>query len=131
MAGNAYEWTADAWTRDYGRHAERNPRHTNPRENQRTIRGGSWRSGEFEIGVGVRERAPRDIPVDRVQDGESIGGDEVSFRCAATLSQVDIDAVEEEVEAPPEADAPDVEVEDVDENVDEEPEELDPTFPEP
>ena len=128
MAGNAYEWTADAWTRDYGRHAERNPRHTNPRENQRTIRGGSWRSGEFEIGVGVRERAPRDIPVDRVRDGESIGGDEVSFRCAATLSQVDLDAVEEEVEAPPEADAPDVEVE---EDVEEEPQELDPSFPEP
>lgn len=115
MAGNAYEWTADAWTRDYGRHSERNPRHTNPREDQRAIRGGSWRSGEFEIGVGVRERAPRDIPVERVQNETAIGGDEISFRCAATLSQIDIEefegAEEEEVEAPPEADAPDVEPE--------------------
>ncbi|MES3630497.1 MAG: SUMF1/EgtB/PvdO family nonheme iron enzyme [Longimonas sp.] len=124
MAGNAYEWTADAWTRDYGRHAERNPRHTNPREDQRAIRGGSWRSGEFEIGVGVRERAPRDIPLERVRDETSIGGDEISFRCAATLSQIDIDAFEEEeVEAPPEADAPDV-------GTDEE-NDIDLEFPEP
>jgi len=115
MAGNAYEWTADAWTRDYGRHSERNPRYTNPREDQRAIRGGSWRSGEFEIGVGVRERAPRDIPAERVRDETAIGGDEISFRCAATLSQIDIEefeGAEEEVEAPPEANAPDVESED-------------------
>ena len=128
MAGNAYEWTADAWTRDYGRHAERNPRHTNPREDQRAIRGGSWRSGEFEIGVGVRERAPRDMPTERVRDELAIGGDEVSFRCAATLSQIDIEEFEdqeEEVEAPPEAGAPDVEPEEGAE------EDLDLEFPDP
>lgn len=129
MAGNTYEWTDDAWTRDYGRHAERNPHHTNPREDQRTIRGGSWRSGEFEIGVGVRERAPRDIPVERVRDQTSIGGDEISFRCAATLSQIDIEDLEgqqeEDVESPPEADAPDVEPEE------EEGEDPDLEFPEP
>lgn len=60
MAGNAAEWVSDSYSPTYQRLKRSRgrlitPTYDNREEPRRVIRGGSWSSPEFYIGVGVRE----------------------------------------------------------------------------
>ncbi|MEM8556436.1 MAG: SUMF1/EgtB/PvdO family nonheme iron enzyme [Bacteroidota bacterium] len=55
MSGNIAEWTLDAYNPSYSALADFNPRWTDDSESSRMVRGGSWASDAFYIGVGVRE----------------------------------------------------------------------------
>ena len=58
VAGNAAEWVQDAYAASYGALSNFNPMHNDPGEPRRIVRGGSWASDEFYIGVGVRDAQP-------------------------------------------------------------------------
>jgi formylglycine-generating enzyme required for sulfatase activity len=54
MLGNVWEWTADTYSASaYARHSRDNPLHRDAGV-RRVIRGGSWRTGEFETRCGAR-----------------------------------------------------------------------------
>lgn len=60
FAGNVAEWCEDAYFPSYkvlkqGFNQLITPSYTNPEENRKIVRGGSWASNEFFIGVGVRD----------------------------------------------------------------------------
>ncbi len=84
MAGNAAEWVEDAYSPTYD-HYESGQSDPAPfqddSEQDRIIRGGSWASNSFDIGVGVRNAQDKDR-----------GNQEVGFRCAASITQVEGDA---------------------------------------
>ncbi|MFO8231495.1 MAG: SUMF1/EgtB/PvdO family nonheme iron enzyme [Longimonas sp.] len=83
IAGNAAEWIEDSYSSTYD-HYEQGDSDPAPfideSEDERIIRGGSWRSNSFDIGVGVRDSHPQDQ-----------GSQEIGFRCAADVTQVDGD----------------------------------------
>jgi len=83
VAGNAAEWVEDAYTPSYD-HYESGQSDPAPfideSENERVVRGGSWRSNSFDIGVGVRDSRDKDR-----------GSQEIGFRCAANVTQVEGD----------------------------------------
>lgn len=58
VAGNVAEWVQDAYAASYGALSNFNPMHNDPGEPRRIVRGGSWASDEFYIGVGVRDAQP-------------------------------------------------------------------------
>lgn len=60
MSGNVAEWTMDAYTPTFGALSDFNPLYRDSTEVRRTIRGGSWASSAFYLGVGVRDALPRD-----------------------------------------------------------------------
>jgi formylglycine-generating enzyme required for sulfatase activity len=78
MAGNAAEWVADAYTPSYAALSNFNPRHEDAAEPRRVVRGGSWASEEFYIGVGVRD-------VQKADEATIYTG----FRCAYDLAPED------------------------------------------
>lgn len=60
LAGNAAEWCEDSYFPSYkvlkqGFNQLITPSYTNAEENRKIVRGGSWASNEFFIGVGVRD----------------------------------------------------------------------------
>ena len=55
LAGNAAEWTYDAFSPSYSALSDFNPRYENAEEPLHVVRGGSWASDDFYIGVGVRD----------------------------------------------------------------------------
>mgnify|MGYP006421619319 CR=1 FL=1 len=78
MAGNAAEWVQDAYKPTYSDLSGLDPMYSDPEEDDRVVRGGSWDSGELEIGVGYRDRQSKDQPSPRI-----------GFRCAADVSQIE------------------------------------------
>jgi formylglycine-generating enzyme required for sulfatase activity len=96
VAGNVAEWVRDAYAPDYSIYGTRTDsrRGRGPREpiwdpvyedsttTRRVVRGGSWASTAFEIGVGVRDAQAKNDASFRI-----------GFRCAA-----DVQAIEAETE---------------------------------
>ena len=78
MAGNVAEWVRDAYTPTYSELSGLDPMYSNQDEERHVVRGGSWSSGELEIGVGFRDFQPADDPSPRI-----------GFRCAADVSQIE------------------------------------------
>jgi formylglycine-generating enzyme required for sulfatase activity len=78
MAGNVAEWVQDAYTNSYSSLPKLNPVYRDSTEDRRVVRGGSWASNQFYIGVGVRKARSADE-----------GSSRVGFRCAADVSQVE------------------------------------------
>ena len=78
MAGNVAEWVQDAYTNSYSSLPKLNPVYRDSTENRRVVRGGSWASNQFYIGVGVRKAQPMDE-----------GSPRIGFRCAADVSQIE------------------------------------------
>lgn len=80
VAGNVAEWVEDAYTPSYSALSGLDPIYTDSEENRRVVRGGSWSSNAFQIGVGVRGVQPMN------QASARIG-----FRCAADISSIEGD----------------------------------------
>lgn len=55
ISGNAAEWTADAYSPNFLQLADFNPVVKSDEPTDRVVRGGSWRSDAFFIGLGVRD----------------------------------------------------------------------------
>ena len=81
VAGNVAEWVRDAYTPSYSALSGLDPVYTDPEENRRVVRGGSWASNAFQIGVGVRGVQPKDEASARI-----------GFRCAADISSIEGEA---------------------------------------
>ncbi|NNE35649.1 MAG: SUMF1/EgtB/PvdO family nonheme iron enzyme [Rhodothermales bacterium] len=60
MSGNVAEWVEDAYSPTYSVLSDFNPIHEDEAEVMRVVRGGSWASDAFYIGVGVRDAQPKD-----------------------------------------------------------------------
>jgi formylglycine-generating enzyme required for sulfatase activity len=80
VAGNVAEWVKDAYTPSYSALSGLDPVYEDPEENRRVVRGGSWSSNAFQIGVGVRGVQPKDEASARI-----------GFRCAADISTIEGD----------------------------------------
>lgn len=78
VAGNVAEWVEDAYTPSYSALSGLNPVYRDPDENRHVVRGGSWSSNAFQIGVGARGFQPKDEPSARI-----------GFRCAADISSIE------------------------------------------
>lgn len=78
MVGNVAEWTRDAYTPSYEDISDFNPYYQNEEEKRRVVRGGSWASTAYFIGVGVRSTQPR--------EEASIN---IGFRCVREVSSGD------------------------------------------
>ena len=60
MSGNVAEWVQDSYAASYGVLSNFNTMHADPGEPRRIVRGGSWASDDFYIGIGVRDAQPAD-----------------------------------------------------------------------
>ncbi len=60
MSGNVAEWVEDAFSPTYSVLSDFNPVHEDEAEAMRVVRGGSWASDAFYIGVGVRDAQPKE-----------------------------------------------------------------------
>lgn len=78
VAGNVAEWVEDAYTPSYSALSGLDPVYTDPEEDRRVVRGGSWASNAFQIGVGVRNFQQKDEASSRI-----------GFRCAADISSIE------------------------------------------
>jgi len=76
ISGNVAEWNQDMFHPSYTTLADFNPVHLDPNETRRVVRGGSWASDAFYIGVGVRDAQPAD------EASPYIG-----FRCVMDVTQ--------------------------------------------
>jgi len=81
VAGNVAEWVRDAYTPSYTALSGLDPVYTDSEEDRRVVRGGSWASNAFQIGVGVRGVQPKDEASARI-----------GFRCAADVSSIEGEA---------------------------------------
>jgi len=80
MAGNAAEWTLDAYTPSYSQLSSLNPAHRDSSEQRHVVRGGSYASRSFNIGVGKRS-----------YQNQTEASTQTGFRCAADVSQIESD----------------------------------------
>ena len=71
MSGNVAEWVADTWHPTYSALSEFNPLYVDESVSEAVVRGGSWESDEFYIGIGVRDA--------QIKQEASVF---VGFRCA-------------------------------------------------
>lgn len=78
VSGNVAEWVEDAYTPTYSQLSGLDPVNRDPEEDRRVVRGGSWSSSAFEIGVGVRDYQHKDE-----------GSARIGFRCAADISDIE------------------------------------------
>lgn len=78
VAGNVAEWVQDAYTPSYSPLSGLDPVYKDPDEDRRVVRGGSWSSTAFRIGVGIRDYQPKDEASPRI-----------GFRCAADVSSIE------------------------------------------
>lgn len=60
MSGNVAEWVRDKYHPSYSELSDFNPIYQDPEEDRYVVRGGSWASNAFYIGVGVRDSQPGD-----------------------------------------------------------------------
>lgn len=77
VSGNVAEWVQDAYSPTYSVLADFNPVYADPNEDRHVIRGGSWASDAFYIGVGVRDAQPK-----------SAASPYIGFRCAQDISDL-------------------------------------------
>jgi formylglycine-generating enzyme required for sulfatase activity len=77
VSGNVAEWVQDNFHPTYSTLSDINPLHTAPNEPQHVIRGGSWGSDAFYIGLGVRD----------AQSGDE-ASPYVGFRCVQDVSDL-------------------------------------------
>jgi formylglycine-generating enzyme required for sulfatase activity len=80
MTGNVAEWVRDAYTPSYDDIADFNPFHQDEEQPQRIVRGGSWTSSAFYIGVAARDTQHRSQP-----------SATVGFRCVREVSVLEQD----------------------------------------
>ena len=80
VAGNAGEWTLDAYTPSYSQLSSLNPAYRDSSEQRHVVRGGSYASSSFNIGVGKRSYQNKDE-----------ASTQIGFRCAADVSQIEAD----------------------------------------
>ena len=80
VAGNAAEWTLDAYAPSYSQLSALNPAHRDSSEQRHVVRGGSYASRSFNIGVGKRS----------YQD-KGAASTQTGFRCAADVGQIEAD----------------------------------------
>lgn len=85
VAGNVAEWVEDAYAPSYSAISGLDPVYKDSEETRRVIRGGSWASNAFQIGVGVRDYQERDRPSARI-----------GFRCAADISSIEGERADQE-----------------------------------
>ena len=78
VAGNVAEWVQDAYTPSYSALSGLDPVYKDPEEKRHVVRGGSWASNAFQIGVGVRNYQAKDKASARI-----------GFRCAADISSIE------------------------------------------
>ncbi len=78
ISGNVAEWTQDAYVPSYSELSDFNPISELPEEERRVVRGGSWASDAFYIGVGVRDMQAKDS-----------ASPYVGFRCAMDLTSAE------------------------------------------
>jgi len=78
VSGNVAEWVEDAYTPSYSPLSGLDPVYKDPEEDRRVVRGGSWQSNAFQIGVGVRNYQPK-----------GKGSARIGFRCAADVSSIE------------------------------------------
>ena len=78
VAGNVAEWVEDAYTPSYSPLSGLDPVYEDPDEDRRVVRGGSWSSNAFQIGVGVRN-----------YQRKSNASARIGFRCAADVSSIE------------------------------------------
>jgi len=74
VSGNVAEWVQDSYVASYSSLSNFNPHYEDEGEPRRVVRGGSWASDDFYIGVGVRDA--------QVADEANIY---TGFRCAYDL----------------------------------------------
>jgi formylglycine-generating enzyme required for sulfatase activity len=74
MSGNVAEWVKDNYHPSYSDLSDFNPLFEDPDEDRYIVRGGSWASNAFYIGVGVRESQPGDK-----------ASPYIGFRCASNV----------------------------------------------
>lgn len=60
VSGNVAEWVQDSYVASYSSLSNFNPHYEDEGEPRRVVRGGSWASDDFYIGVGVRDAQPAD-----------------------------------------------------------------------
>lgn len=97
MTGNVAEWVRDAYTPSYEDLSDFNPFHQDEEEPRRVVRGGSWTSTAFYIGVAARDTQHMSEP-----------SATVGFRCVREVSVLEQDfRVPNEPPAPPAANGPD------------------------
>jgi len=78
VAGNVAEWVQDAYTPSYSALSGLDPVYKDQEESRRVVRGGSWASNAFQIGVGVRNYQEK-----------SNASARIGFRCAADISSIE------------------------------------------
>ena len=78
MSGNVAEWCQDTFHPSYTALSDFNPLLIDPTQARRVVRGGSWASDAFYIGVGVRDAQPAD------EASPYIG-----FRCVKDVTETD------------------------------------------
>jgi len=78
MAGNVAEWVEDAYTPTYSQLTDLDPVHRDDTETRHVVRGGSWSSNAFRIGVGFRDFQEKEDASPRI-----------GARCAADVSQIE------------------------------------------
>ena len=76
MSGNVAEWCQDTFHPSYTTLTDFNPLHSDPNEPRHIVRGGSWASDAFYIGVGARDVQPADE-----------ASPYVGFRCVMDLTE--------------------------------------------
>ncbi|MFP4228717.1 MAG: SUMF1/EgtB/PvdO family nonheme iron enzyme [Salinivenus sp.] len=114
MAGNAAEWTVDAYTPSYSQLSSLDPSYRDSTEQRRVVRGGSYASRSFNIGVGKRSYQDKD-------DAST----QIGFRCAADVGQIEEEGAPEAPDftppsSQPEGDSPDSESQNENSNSEEE-----------
>lgn len=80
MTGNVAEWVRDAYTPSYDDISDFNPFHKDEEQPLRIVRGGSWTSSAFYIGVAARDTQHKSQP-----------SATVGFRCVREVSVVEQD----------------------------------------
>jgi formylglycine-generating enzyme required for sulfatase activity len=88
VSGNVAEWVKDSYVASYSSLSNFNPHYEDEGEPRRVVRGGSWASDDFYIGVGVRDAQAADEA--NIYTG---------FRCAYNLGARIDDVVETGAEA--------------------------------
>lgn len=78
VAGNVAEWVEDAYTPTYSQLSDLDPVYRDESETRHVIRGGSWSSNSFRIGVGFRDFQEKEDASPRI-----------GVRCAADISQIE------------------------------------------
>lgn len=78
VAGNVAEWVRDAYTPSYSAISGLDPVYKDQEEARHVVRGGSWASNAFQIGVGVRN-----------YQGKEKASARIGFRCAADVSSIE------------------------------------------